>query len=142
MERRARDVRDHYQSGRDLDERYGPVEPALAAAKVIAAWAGRPLAGGLPERARLALQALHPKQAPRKLVEVASEVVDHILRDEKYRRMRRLYLSAFPDVTGATTVWRAWKISHDGCARSHTRKPQRSQLVFCKTFDYAEASGQ
>ncbi len=93
------ELRDHFASGRYLDEQYGPAEEALAAAEAVAVLGGIP-PEDLSQETRNALQSLGPVSLTRGIVESAVTAVELLLADSRYCKMRGFFLSAFPMVSG------------------------------------------
>ena len=93
--------REHLESGRYLDEEYGPAEEALAAAYLVKEWGGaraRKEVSTLEDCERLVL-ALSKKPLPLELLDLAIAAVEKALACERYQRMRGLYLQSFPEIT-------------------------------------------
>src|SRR5512146_2403235 len=70
LEEEERKLRDEYYSGRYLDKEYGPIEPAIAAAELVAGWGGCP-GTKYPREARQLLAHAAPARPPLMLVELA-----------------------------------------------------------------------
>ena len=103
-------LRERYYSGAYLDDDYGPVETALAAAELVAAAAGVPSATMPCEAATLAKQAARMN---RRTIDRAAKVVELILSNEKYRRMRAKFLGAFPTFSGGDDAMAGVKDLHE-----------------------------
>jgi hypothetical protein len=108
LEEEERKLRDEYYSGRYLDKEYGPIEPAIAAAELVAGWGGCP-GTKYPREARQLLVRVAPARPPLVLVESAIDVMLQIIKDNRYRRMRTFYLDSFQDVTGGDDKMAALK---------------------------------
>ena len=120
-----RTEREHYLSGRYVDEQYGPVEPALAAAEIIAVLSEHPPASISSLAAELITGcAVRPDGD---VIELALRCVREILANERYKRMRAFYLQAFPDVSGGDDGMRAVKdlLKRLQRARESKAKPRR-----------------
>lgn len=94
--------REHLESGRYLDEEYGPAEEALAAAYLVKEWGcalDKKEVSTLEDCERLVL-ALSKKPLPVEFLDLAIAAVEKALACERYQRMRRFYLQSFPEITG------------------------------------------
>ena len=90
--------REFYGSKRYLDEEYGPVEIAIAASELIAALGGFP-APVYPAEVTDVLRACKSLKVKIAHVSRAKDVVDGVLDNHRYYRMRTMFLDAFPKVT-------------------------------------------
>lgn len=98
-ESRILDLR--YRKGQYLDEQYGPIEAAIAAAELVAVWAGKPNSTvNYPSEAMRVVNVLATKPVPGDLLVEARQTVEIILANDRFQRMRSFYLSAFPDLSG------------------------------------------
>ena len=112
-------LRERYYSGAYLDDDYGPVEPALAAAELVAAVAGVPPAT-VPREAEML--ARKTTRISRRTLDRAAKVVEHILSNEKYRRMRAKFLGAFPAFSGGDDAMAGVKDLYERLRRVGTEK--------------------
>jgi hypothetical protein len=101
LQQTEKEVRGDLESGRYLERRYGPVEQALAAAELVAAWGGNPPETIHPAVKKV-LKNLPATPVPKALINEAIEVVSAISKNSRYKRMREFYLDAFPEVTGGS----------------------------------------
>lgn len=108
LEEIEQELREKYSSGRYLNEEYGPVEIALAAAELTATLAGQPPADLSPTAAEL-VRRYSAERIQASLLKKAANVVEQVLRNRRYARMRKFYLEAFPDVSGGADSMRAVK---------------------------------
>lgn len=118
VQEEAKKFRHHLESGRYLDEEYGPAEEALAAAYLVKEWGGardRKEVSTLEDCERLVL-ALSKKPLPLELLDLAIAAVEKALACERYQRMRGFYLQSFPEITGNDDQMMAVKDLH-GCLR-------------------------
>lgn len=101
LEHKEKTEREYFSSGRYLDEQYGPVEVAIAAAEVVAMWGGQPNGADTPydRIAAELVEQLKRKAVATDLVQLARECVKKILSNARYERMRKFYLDAFPGVS-------------------------------------------
>jgi hypothetical protein len=89
------ETREHFVSGRYLDEEYGPLEEAIAASEVIAIWAGvGKLGAPYSDLVEKVLSSLSRKRPPAELAELAVQVLGSILANKRYARMREFFLSS------------------------------------------------
>lgn len=96
----AAEYRSYLESGRYLDERYGPAEEALAAAELVRQWITPDGSVSECEETAAILESLRRKQPESDLVDLATRAVDKALSSERYQRMRKFYLEAFPNMSG------------------------------------------
>lgn len=93
----------YFRSGAYRYEAQAPVEAALAAAEVVACWAGQPPAQ-LPEKAARRIATLvkgcGQQAPPRPLVAKARRAVTAALDSRSYRQLRAFYLGASPAMSG------------------------------------------
>lgn len=89
------DKRDYYESGRYLAEDYGPAEEAIAAVALLAATCSKSV--NVPDSLRPLLETATIPSEQLRLEAMA--VLDKVLGDVNYAKMRSFYLSAFPCVT-------------------------------------------
>lgn len=94
-------LREHFVSGRYLDEEYGPVEEFLAAAELLAIACGYP-SSDATEAVREAASAIARKDVPKAIWDEVIRGLEHVLSNEAYRRMRQFYLDAFPETSGGS----------------------------------------
>ncbi|APV48894.1 hypothetical protein BWI17_03870 [Betaproteobacteria bacterium GR16-43] len=94
--KRRRDLLKHYNSGKYLNERYGPVELALAACELLVTAAGVPPAKMPLEAKRLARSARPTKKQLQRALRVAEQVAAN----KRYRAWRSENLKAFQGFSG------------------------------------------
>ncbi|MDN5924873.1 MAG: DUF4259 domain-containing protein [Xanthomonadales bacterium] len=102
LEQEEKEEREYFASGRYLDEQYGPMEVAIAAAEMVAMWGGQATGEVTPysQAAWNLVDTLKRKPVPVELVQLAIASIEKVLVNERYRRMRAFYLEAFPDMSG------------------------------------------
>jgi hypothetical protein len=94
--------RERYNSGRYLDEEYGPIEPAIAAGELVALWNGALTAqkSVYAKDAQRLVSKLARKPCPAEVISLAREALERIVVSERYIAMRNFYLGAFADLSG------------------------------------------
>jgi len=117
------ELRDHFASGRYLDEQYGPAEEALAAAEAVAVFGGFP-PENLSQDTRSVLQSLGPISLSREIVDSAVTAAELLLADSRYCKMREFFLRAFPEVSGGDDA-----MSHIENLLQRLRKLRRGRNV-------------
>jgi hypothetical protein len=88
------DLKEKYYSGRYLDEEYGPVEEALAAAEIVALWGGcelRPMEDD-DETVIHILGFLKTKPCDKETLQMSIGAVQAILDNKSYYNMRKWWL--------------------------------------------------
>jgi len=97
-----RESQDYVESERYIDEQYGPMELAIAAAEIVAIWGGREagIESAYAQPAVEVCKSLRAKKVPVPLLELARDAIRKVLANKRYRRMRSFYLEAFPRISG------------------------------------------